>query len=103
MTAKKQSKTAFVLSLPHNMPAKEVVAKAKAAGLTITAGYAYEIRSAANRKGKKGKLAGATRRANGGGSSESTFRSLVVDLGLARARSLLSEVERRLGDVVAGR
>jgi len=101
--APKVTKTSFVRSLSPTMPAKEVVKLAKAQGLTITEGYVYEIRSAAKRK-KKGLGRGAgSRRAATSGSSESTFRKLVLDLGLARSRDLLDQMERRLGDLVAGR
>jgi hypothetical protein len=48
--AKPQSKTAFVLSQPAGLSAKEVSAKAKAAGLTITEAYVYTIRSSAKNK-----------------------------------------------------
>jgi len=47
---KPQSKTAFVLSQPAGLSAKEVSAKAKAAGLAITEAYVYTIRSSAKSK-----------------------------------------------------
>lgn len=55
------SKTKFVLDLPHDMSAKEVSAKAKAAGLDISEGYVYKIRSTAKAGASKkaGKRAGA--------------------------------------------
>lgn len=49
-SAKPQSKTAFVLSQPAGLSAKEVSAKAKAAGLAITEAYVYTIRSSAKNK-----------------------------------------------------
>jgi hypothetical protein len=59
MLAKKTSKTkapmsgsAFIRQQPTTMSAAEVVAKAKAAGLTIRPGLIYEVRRAA--KAKKG-------------------------------------------------
>lgn len=48
--AKPQSKTAFVLGQPAGLSAKEVSAKGKAAGLTITEAYVYTIRSSAKNK-----------------------------------------------------
>lgn len=48
--AKPQSKTAFVLGQPAGLSAKEVSAKAKAAGLAITEAYVYTIRSSAKSK-----------------------------------------------------
>jgi len=47
---KPQSKTAFVLAQPAGLSAKEVSAKAKAAGLAITEAYVYTIRSSAKSK-----------------------------------------------------
>lgn len=47
------TKTAFVRQLPEDMPAKEVVDKAKAAGIELSEAYVYEIRSAAKRAKKK--------------------------------------------------
>jgi hypothetical protein len=54
MAAKKSdstrpNKSAFVRNLPADLSAKEVVAKAKEAGLTLTEAYVYTIRSASKR------------------------------------------------------
>jgi len=51
------TKTAFVRSLPSDMPAKDVIEKAKDKGLKLTEAYVYEIRSTANRGSKKKKSA----------------------------------------------
>jgi hypothetical protein len=48
---KKITKTAFVLS-QGDIPANDVVEKAKAAGITITKGHVHTIRTKANAKGK---------------------------------------------------
>ena len=113
-TPKKTTKTAFVLSLPTTMPAAEVVQKAKADGIKLDVKYVYNIRATARTAAKKGgtkKLipkkkivrAPSTSAKNASGSSEATFRRLVIDLGLARAKSLLGDVERKLGELIAGR
>ncbi|MFI5296960.1 MAG: hypothetical protein ACHREM_02590 [Polyangiales bacterium] len=47
------TKTSFVLSLPRDTPATEVVAKATAAGLSISEHYVHTIRSAAKVAAKK--------------------------------------------------
>lgn len=57
------TKTAFVRQLPEDMPAKEVVDKAKAAGIELSEAYVYEIRSAAKRAKKK---SGGEKAARGG-------------------------------------
>ena len=43
--AKTPNKTRFVLSLPNNMSAKEVIEKGNAVGLKLTDKYIYSIRS----------------------------------------------------------
>lgn len=56
MAAKKKTtkpygnKTKFVLGLPREMPAKQVVEKAKQQGITITEAHVYKIRSTAKSK-----------------------------------------------------
>jgi hypothetical protein len=47
------TKTAFVLALSRDIPAAEVVQKAKAAGFDMTTHRVHEIRSAAKRAAKK--------------------------------------------------
>jgi alanyl-tRNA synthetase len=49
----KITKTAYVMALPLDMPAKEVVEKAKADGIELSEGHVHNIRSAA----KKSKVA----------------------------------------------
>ncbi len=87
-------KAAFVRSLPRSMAASEVVDRAAELGMIISKAYVHNIRSAANKaarslmakegkktiKGSKPKL-------------ESQFKELVVSLGPARAKKLLSQVE----------
>src|SRR5438046_6224850 len=52
-TAKKTpNKSAFIRSLPADMPAVEVVAKAKAANLKLTPAFVYAIRSKSRNKGR---------------------------------------------------
>lgn len=57
MAAKKKSgksygnKTAFVLGLPRDLSAKDVVAKGKAQGIVLSEAHVYKIRSTAKSKG----------------------------------------------------
>jgi len=79
--AKPQSKTAFVLGQPAGLSAKEVSAKAKAQGLTITEAYVYTIRSSAKNKAggprrKPGRPKGSKNAPKGGGSMASAVGSL---------------------------
>jgi hypothetical protein len=115
-TKKAPSKTAFVLSLAKDMPASEVVAKAKAAGLELTDRYVYVIRSKAKgragkptgRRGRPPKSAGAKRGPKPGRAASGSpvalgtqFLEMALDLGLARAEELLvslrSKVQQALG------
>jgi len=58
MAAKKKivqaygSKTQFVMGLPHDMSAKEVVARGKAKGLVLSEAHVYKIRSTNKSKAK---------------------------------------------------
>lgn len=98
----KLSKAAFIRSL-GDTPAKQVVILGKKRGLSFTETYVYNVRGSGKSK-KAPKLASvAPSAAKAGGSDESTFRRLVLELGAARARALLADVERRLADLVAGR
>ena len=59
MTEKPLTKTAFIRSLPIDMPARDVVDRAKAAGLSVAESYVYEIRSTSKRAGNAGTAKGA--------------------------------------------
>jgi hypothetical protein len=85
--AQKQTKTAFVLSMP-SASAKEVVEAAKKRGMKLSAAYVNTIRSNARRKAKS---PGGRK---GAGGAESALRSAIAELGLARSRIVLDEVER---------
>src|SRR5258707_5789445 len=91
------TKSAFVRRLPRNLSAKEVVAMAKQAGISLTASYVYLLRS---RAGQGGGQRAARSPVNGIVAAD--FRRLVVNLGVARAEELLTEVKRRLDRVIAG-
>jgi hypothetical protein len=75
---KTPNKSAFIRSLPGDMPAVDVVAKAKAAGLKISPAFVYAIRSKSRSKGKGAKGSGAKRGpkpANGKQSASEFVRS----------------------------
>jgi hypothetical protein len=77
-SAKTPSKSAFVRGLPASMPAKEVVAKAKSAGLTLSDRYVHVIRSIAKRAARNGHaVEKAPRR---GGRPISSKRTFVLGL-----------------------
>jgi hypothetical protein len=108
-TAKTPSKTAFVLSLPMTSPAKDVIAKGKAAGLKLSEAYIYSIRSKAKgragkpaaRRGRPPKSASAGVAAASGNGVERQFLSLALDLGLSRAEGLLAGLRTKLKNAIA--
>lgn len=97
---KAQSKTAFVLSLAPSMPAKEVLAKAQAAGLKLSEKYVYVIRSKAKasggRKGRRGRRPGSAPQVTAlPGASDARFAALALELGLAKAEAILRNVRSK--------
>lgn len=103
---KPQTKTSFVLALPKDMPAKDVVAKGKAAGVALTDGFVYAIRSSAKRKAKG---AGATRHgrignghAVGSHTAEELLKAAAAELGLSRAMSILQTEHEKVHRLLGG-
>jgi hypothetical protein len=104
------SKAAFVRGLAATMPAKEVVAKAKERGMTLTESYVYNIRGAA--KAAKRKRAGslrsalvarpiaATAPAGARLSTEDLLRAVGAELGLTRAIEVLHAERARVHAVL---
>jgi len=80
------NKTKFVLGLPREMSAKQVVDEAKKQGITITEAHVYKIRSTAKAKGPKGaapkaSASKASSKATGGGSGAMSKRDFVLSFG----------------------
>lgn len=100
----------FVRRLPDGTSAKDAVTKAKAAGLKLTTGYFYTLKSSLGLAGRKG--SGASKVVSGSRpklpvsglpngltlSSKNPREQAVIDavqaLGIARVRSVLEAVER---------
>ncbi len=64
------SKTQFVMGLPHDTSAKEVVARGKAKGLVLSEAHVYKIRST-----NKSKAKGVAKKAAGKGAKKSTAKA----------------------------
>ena len=106
---KKVNKTAWILSQPSAMSAKEVVEKAEAAGIRLTTGQIYTARSTAKtRKAKstagkptQSKASVSTRSPAKSlalsGDDEMAFRRLVLSIGLPKAEAYLSDLKRSVG------
>jgi len=92
----------FVRSMPASARAGDVVTAGAAKGLKFTANLVYAVRAAAKKGG--GPVARASRGARpvAATGSEAAFRKLAFELGIGRARSLLEELEARLGQLIAG-
>jgi hypothetical protein len=99
MTKKDASKAEFVRGLPEDMPAKNVVEKAKEAGLKLSTAYVYVIRSQARTGGKKSSPSsdGAPRVAGPRGSGmEAKLIATASEIGLTRSIDLLTREKERV-------
>jgi hypothetical protein len=85
------AKSEFVRSLDPAMPAGDVVALAAQRGLKLTTGFVYNIRSGAGAKANA--RAAKPKPAPPSGSPEALLRAAIAEVGLARAREILQEVE----------
>src|SRR5690349_5986314 len=106
VTANKVNKSAFVRGLPPNMPAKEVVDKAKAEGMKISVAYVYSIRTAAKAGARRAVGGLGDRSVKGlggsGGRVEDLLRAVAAELGLSRAIGLLQAEQAKVRAVLGG-
>lgn len=89
------AKSEFVRSLDRGIPAAEVVALAERRGMKLTAGFVYNIRSSSNGKASTA-VNGALRKRKTASkieSAEQLLRAAIAQIGLAKAREILEEVE----------
>lgn len=97
------AKTAFVRSLPTSLTAKEVVSKAKDAGITLTEKYVYNVRSSSNAgtpvKRKPGRPPGSVNRAPTR-TAEDLLQAAAAEIGLSRAISLLQQRQQMVRSVL---
>jgi hypothetical protein len=86
------AKSEFVRSLDRGIPAAEVVALAERRGMKLTAGFVYNIRSSSNGKAASVSLRKrkTTQKLE---SAEQVLRAAIAQIGLAKAREILDEVE----------
>lgn len=91
MPKKDGTKADFVRALPATMPAKEVVDKAKDAGLKLTTAYVYVIRSQARTGTSKAEPA-----ARGSKDAEARLVAVASELGLTRSIAILTREKDRV-------
>lgn len=102
------AKAAFVRAHP-DLAAKKIVDLAAKAGLAMTVNHVYNVRSTSGISRRKVDVASrpeASAKAPKLGklnSSEAQFRRLVLEIGAARARKILHDVETRLAAILSGR
>src|SRR5258706_13695684 len=112
MTAEAGTKADFVRSMPHARP-KEIIAAAAAIGIQLPKGYVKRVRfmdrhssGPPKPRGRPKRRTIRRRRARGGlqptlaelarnEAAEAELRRLIGEVGLARAREIPTEVERR--------
>jgi hypothetical protein len=83
------------------MSAKDVVAKAKTDGISLTEAYVYTIRSSSKKAAKRGaRGTGRVGRPAGTDARDARFRELALGMGLDRARALITEMERKLAALI---
>jgi len=100
------TKAAYVREQPLTIPAREVVEHAAELGLMMTPDYVHKVRSTAKARNPElvsgmSSRQDARKEAPSRSSGEAGFRRLVLELGLARSRALLADVERRLGALIS--
>ena len=78
------------------MSAKDVVAKAKEEGLTLTENYVHTIRSAAKRKAGESTPRSASAAAAESRSSETLLMDLIIEHGLPSVQRMLANVAAKL-------
>jgi hypothetical protein len=110
MAAKKINKSAFVRGLPGELSAKEVVAKAKEQGLTLTEAYVYTIRSASKRgsdqpKRGPGRPKGSKAAAKGAPSAslkdaEAQVMAWIIEHGAPAVTAMIENVKAKLRKLV---
>jgi hypothetical protein len=88
------AKSEFVRSLDRAIPAADVVALAQRRGMKLTAGFVYNIRSSANGKTNGNGAARKRKSASTVERAEAVLRAAIAQIGLAKAREILEEVEQ---------
>lgn len=110
LAASVQSKREYIMSIPLDVPVRQILEDAHKSGFPVSKAYVHEIRSKlrdrAKLEPKRDARAGRAKQAAEDGSKSSdakreiAFRRLVIELGTSRARSLLEQVEKKLSALI---
>jgi len=106
---KRVNKSSWIRDQPKALSAKELVMKAKAAGIELTTAYVYSVRSAAKRKGAHGGVRGPARRSGSDGAGRlhdvprQQFLLLALRLGTDEAQRLLDGIAQAPANAVRDR
>jgi len=88
------AKSDFVRSLDRTIPAAQVVAMAEQRGLKLTASFVYNVRSShLGRNAQELRLKKQVVVSKKVESAEAVLRHAIAQIGLAKAREILEEVE----------
>ena len=97
----KQSASEFVRAQPVSMKASEVVLAGAKQGIKFSTNLVYAVRSSGNKGGGTGRRGRGRAAALAiGNGSESAFRKMALDLGIARARQVLDGLESKLREII---
>ena len=101
MAAKKPSisKKDFVLSLPTDMPAADVVTRAKEAGFALSPGYVYTLRMRGNSSSKPVKTERMERLS---APAEALLKMVASEVGLSRAIEVLEDERSKVQTLIGG-
>jgi hypothetical protein len=88
------AKSDFVRSLDRTIPAAQVVAMAEQRGLKLTPSFVYNVRSSyAQKSAREVSVKKQTVAPKKTESAEAVLRHAIAQIGLAKAREILDEVE----------
>ena len=99
----------FILSLPRDLPAKQVMAAAKAKGLKATESNIYRVRRLGTPKQRPAPSAPtgrgsspSSRGVGASGGAEQVLRAVAAELGLAHAIELLTAQRAKVRSLLGG-
>jgi hypothetical protein len=106
MARPRSALSTFVLSLPHDLPVKDVLAKVKSKGMKTSANNVYRIRrlagkpAAIGKPSKRGRPRHSTILASAQAAAESLLRAVAAEIGFGRALTVLQEERQRVNSLI---